>query len=179
MNILTRLKHWQIFTLFVVPMVAASYLDLSDNNLISVLALLLSVGIYYGWLWVLAINLYKKLPIDITLKLNRFKVMILIPIIYIFFASIIFGNISIGTGGDSTGGYAPIIIPIHLLSMFCTLWCFVFVAKSLKAVELNRAVSFNDYAGVFFLIWFFPIGIWVIQPRINKLLVETNSSNNL
>jgi len=52
-------------------------------------------------------------------------------------------------------------------------YCLYFISKSLKAVELQRDVTFNDYAGEFFLIWFFPIGIWFIQPRINKLFDET------
>jgi hypothetical protein len=28
----------------------------------------------------------------------------------------------------------------------------------------------NDYIGEFFLFWFFPIGIWFIQPRINNIV---------
>jgi len=53
--------------------------------------------------------------------------------------------------------------------MFCIFYCLYFVAKALKSVELQREVTFNDYAGEFFLFWFSPIGVWVLQPRINKL----------
>jgi hypothetical protein len=27
----------------------------------------------------------------------------------------------------------------------------------------------RDFAGVFFLIWFFTVGVWIIQQRINKI----------
>ena len=33
----------------------------------------------------------------------------------------------------------------------------------------RRADSFYDYAGAFFLLWFFPLGIWILQPRVNAL----------
>ena len=45
-----------------------------------------------------------------------------------------------------------------------------FVAKTLKTVELQKEVLFSDFAGEFFIVWFFPIGIWIIQPKINKII---------
>ena len=47
-----------------------------------------------------------------------------------------------------------------------------FVSKSLALAEMQRPLSFYDYAGPFFLLWFFPIGIWFIQPRINRLYAD-------
>ena len=46
-----------------------------------------------------------------------------------------------------------------------------FVAKTFKTAELQRKVSFSDFAGDFFLVWFLPIGIWIIQPKINRMVV--------
>ena len=67
-----------------------------------------------------------------------------------------------------------LIVPIHLFSMFCIFYCLYFNAKALKAVEWQRPVTFGDFAGEFFLLWFYPIGVWIIQPRVNKLF-EKNS----
>jgi len=44
-----------------------------------------------------------------------------------------------------------------------------FVSKSLVLAETGRPAVFYDYAGPFFLVWFFPIGVWIVQPRINRL----------
>ena len=44
-----------------------------------------------------------------------------------------------------------------------------FVSKSLVLAETGRPALFYDYAGPFFLVWFFPIGVWIVQPRINRL----------
>lgn len=42
-------------------------------------------------------------------------------------------------------------------------------AKTIKIVEVQKSVKFVDFAGEFFLLWFFPIGIWFLQPKIKKL----------
>jgi len=65
--------------------------------------------------------------------------------------------------------YFAFIIPIHLFSMFCIFYCMYFIAKEFKSVEVQKPVTFSDFAGEFFLLWFFPVGIWILQPRINKI----------
>ncbi len=65
-----------------------------------------------------------------------------------------------------------IIFPLHSLAVFCMFYDLYFVCKSLVLAETSRPVSFYDYAGPFFLIWFFPIGIWFTQPRVNRLYAE-------
>lgn len=63
-----------------------------------------------------------------------------------------------------------LIAPLHFFSMCCIFYCLYFVAKTIKTVELQREVKFSDFAGEFFMIWFYPIGIWLIQPKINKMM---------
>lgn len=65
-----------------------------------------------------------------------------------------------------------LILLFHLFAMFCIFYGLYFVSKSLVLAETGKPASFYDYAGPFFLIWFFPIGIWFTQPRINRLFAE-------
>ncbi|WP_238388512.1 hypothetical protein, partial [Christiangramia aestuarii] len=78
------------------------------------------------------------------------------------------------SGNNAAGGTVGIlllfIIPLHLFSMFCMFYLLYFVSKTIKTVELKRSVTFSDFVGEFFMIWFFPIGVWFIQPRINKII---------
>jgi hypothetical protein len=60
----------------------------------------------------------------------------------------------------------------NILMMLCLLYCFKFIAKTVKSAELNREVVLEEYIKDLFLLWFYPIGFFTIQPRINKLLVE-------
>lgn len=134
------------------------------------------MGTLLGWQWSVAIGLQKYLPQGIQMKVTKFKTFFIIPVIYILliligitfvFSIHFFGNTSFDTNAAAA---FLLIIPIHLFSMFCLIYCLYFVAKTIKTVELQRPVSFSDFVGEFFLVWFFPIGVWILQPRINKII---------
>ncbi len=186
MTKLLTLKHWQLFGLLVgVPIVFESITIgsiISGNSgaviYIMPVIMILFMVLYFGWFYSLGANLYKILPESVTMSLMRFKIFLFIPVVYIIFFSVfIFGMFSRSLSGlQPDPSMFTWIFPIHLFSMFCIFYCLYFIAKALKAVELQRPVTFGDYAGEFFLIWFFPIGIWIIQPRINKLFEPAGSS---
>jgi hypothetical protein len=58
---------------------------------------------------------------------------------------------------------------LDLPGMFCVIYLLIFVSKTLVVAETGKPATFSDYAGPFFLLWFFPVGIWIIQPRVNRL----------
>jgi len=62
-----------------------------------------------------------------------------------------------------------VVFPLHIFSMFCIFYAMWFISKAIKTIEFQKPVSFSDYAGEFFLLWLFPVGIWIIQPKINKI----------
>lgn len=185
MNQLLKIKHWQLFTLlFAVPFLfqmIMMVIVVSSSNptfFLSSFPFLITyvLGLYFAWFYAIGVNLHKKLPKTVNLSLGRFKFFLFTPIIYAVllfaFTFTTFSNMSVDTQID------PLIflwiVPLHFFAVYCIFYCLYFVAKSLKSVELQRPVDFNDYAGEFFLIWFYPIGIWFIQPRINKLNSEEN-----
>ena len=103
------------------------------------------------------------------MNITRFKVALFIPSTYItVIIAYIVGALP-GSTSNLTASALAAIIPLHLLSMVCIFYCIYFNAKSLKAAELQRPVVFADYLSEIFIIWFFPIGIWAVQPRINAL----------
>jgi len=143
-------------------------------------------GLLFAWYWCVAIGLQSKVPQHVRMKLKKFKTLFLVPVIYLllFCSVFIFGMVSISGPSDLAersfewiGILFIIVFPLHLFSMFCIFYSLYFVAKTLRTVELQREVSFSDFAGEFFLIWFYPIGIWIIQPRINKI-VTSNAIGN-
>lgn len=185
MTKLLILKHWQIFGLLIglpliIEAVTMSVVVQSQNPGIFVVVLpiimVFTVVIFFGWFYALGINLHRKLPASINMNLNRFKMFLFIPVAYMLVFSVfvfyMMSNISSGT--EPTPLILAIIVPLHLFSMFCIFYCLYFNAKALKTVELEKEVTFSDFAGEFFLIWLFPIGIWIIQPRLNKLF-DTSS----
>ena len=70
-----------------------------------------------------------------------------------------------------------LIVTAHLMSTACLFFVLYYNAKALRSVELQRRARFGDYIIDFILFWFFPIGIWILQPRINKVLAAENAEN--
>ncbi len=134
------------------------------------------MGVLFGWFWSISIGLQTKIPGNIKMKTKKFKIFFFIPLVYIFFISLFIGGVFSGimlNGTEPSVGYVigmiGIILPLHLLSMFGIFYSIYFVAKTLKTVELQKEVNFGDFASDFFMLWFYFIGIWIIQPKINKI----------
>ena len=140
--------------------------------------MVLYMGTLFGWQFSVATGLQKMVPAGVHMKVKKFKIFFFIPIAYITSILILVSFIlSTGFSNSKTVEYGfyifipfLVIIPIHLFSMFCIFYCLYFVAKTFKTVELQREVTFSDFMAEFFLIWFFPIGVWIIQPKINKII---------
>ncbi|MFA9212737.1 MAG: hypothetical protein ACEQSR_02705, partial [Candidatus Methylacidiphilales bacterium] len=136
-----------------------------------IIALVISAGILYSWFWSVSIGMQSKIPEGISMKVKKFKVFFFTPLIYFILFICIF-ILEFSGGGIVSPKYFVFIIPLHLFSMFCIFYVLYFTAKTFKTIDLQREVSFSDFAGEFFTIWFYPIGIWIIQPKINKMLEE-------
>jgi hypothetical protein len=184
MTKLLTLKHWQLFLLLVgIPMlfqfifigVVISRRDPTAYIAFFPILMILVTVLFFSWFYALGTNLFKKLPDTVKMNLINFKIFLFFPVVYMLFLMVfIVGMFSkMVSGGQPNPGIFALMIPLHLFSMFCLFYCLYFNAKALKTVELQRPVTFSDCAGEFFLIWFFPIGIWIIQPRINRLFDTT------
>lgn len=194
-NQFLRAKHWQLFLLtFGIPMVLQFVMMgrvfasignsnppdptvmLDFMNYFPILMILYTV-VFFCWFWSVVVGLQPKIPQECKTKLIRFKVFFFIPLIYMILISVLMVNIfselvNNPTSPDPTqiGSIVAIIIPLHLFSIFGIFHTIYFAAKTFKTAELKRKVSFSDFIEEFFLIWFYPIGVWILQPKINKLV---------
>jgi hypothetical protein len=183
-----KAKHWQIFMVtfglpFLIQIIMMPMTMMENDPMMIMkvfpIIMILFVGGFMGWFWSIGVGLQSKVPSGVTMKIKKFKSFLIIPLIYMLLISISMGSMFSGViaGGEEPsggliGGIVGIIVPLHLFSMFCIFYCLYFVAKTFKTVELQREVSFSDFAGEFFMIWFFPIGIWIVQPKINKMIED-------
>lgn len=193
-NQFLKAKHWQLFVLmFGIPLIlqviALGFIMFNVSNgkdpesviMINTLTLfpvimIIYSGLFFGWFWSIAIGLQKKVPENVKMKVKKFKTLFIFPLVYIVLISIFVrisatgllanGNMS----GSVVGGVLIAVILIsHLFSMFCIFYSLYFVSKTIKTVELQREVIFGDFIGEFFMLWFYPIGIWIVQPKINRM----------
>lgn len=196
-DIFLRARHWHIFTLsfaipFVFQIVAMAVLFSSfssgnepDMQLLQVyvkvfpLIILLLLAVYYGWMWSIATGLQKQVPSGIHMKVKKFRIFFFIPIVYFLMLVALFvlfaGNLTDPDfNPDPTHiiTFFIVISPLHLFSVFCMFYVMYFAAKTFKTAEYQQEVEFGDFAVEFFLIWFYPLGVWIIQPRINRMVQE-------
>ena len=176
-NFFLRAKHWQIFFLLfgigyiggaaalLLPLAnARSPEDLLRVNLPFGVVMVLSMFCLVAWLWSIGSFLNSIGQPALRLKLGFFRFALLYPAVYIIVFLVLFGT--------TKPAVIAVIFPLHFFAMFCLFYDLYFVSKSLALIETGKLVSFYDYAGSFFLLWFFPIGVWFIQPRINRLYAQ-------
>jgi hypothetical protein len=156
-------RHWQLFLLMVgLSIIGDLFTTLSVFTL-------LSMGVYLAWLWALAINLQRVIPPAIKMKTLIFKIFCIVPIVYLPWAFYNIFNLPIEDSHIDDLFTTPVICA-HLLTMVSVFYCMYFAAKTVRTAELQRKVIIDEYATVFLMIGFFPIGIWLLQPRVNRLM---------
>jgi len=189
MSTLLRAKHWHLFVLVYgfplvlqILLIAAIFNGISDagsrsSNLffnlyftVSPFITVIFMTILMGWIYSIGVGLQREIPDHLRRPTRFFKLTIIFPVIYFAAAfAFVFNRMALTFLSSYVDGFA-IILPLHLFAMFCMVYMLYYSAKTLKTAELQRETSFTDFAGEFFLIWFFPIGIWFLQPKINKLV---------
>jgi hypothetical protein len=181
MNLFLRLRAWQLFALLfglplLIQLLAGVALALTKDFLFFAAGLLLAMllfCLFFGWLWTLGTRLTALLPATVPNRGGRFKAALLLPVGYLGALLVLLTLLFQTQAFPNLSPAAPLLIlPLHLLSMAGIFYALYFVAKTLKAVELQRPVEIGDYLGDFFLLWFFPVGLWIIQPRINQLFAK-------
>lgn len=170
-KVFLRAKHWYIFLAFIVFSLASAFLTGSDSAggmAISGLATYAFMLFFVGWLWSMGWFLNSLLPDRLKLRDGFFEFACIYPLLYlpVFLALFV---VSLRTNPSNV----IFVFPFHFFAVFCMFYLLYFVAKSLVLVETGSAVTFYEYAGPFFLLWFFPVGVWITQPRINRLFAGT------
>lgn len=181
MRILLRLKHWQLFLITWGIPIVINILSTSRPvlmvKLFPLMMIVFIIGIF-GWIWAISTQLHKQLPTDARLNIKGFKIIFSVPILYtlaITLWMIYQFYFRFPHGSSSIGSVIGIIAVVHFVSMICTLLGLRFAAQTLRSVELGRPARFSEYATEFLLIWFSPVGYWILQPRLNRLTDKTNA----
>jgi uncharacterized RDD family membrane protein YckC len=176
-----RAKHWQIFLLIVgVGWVVGGFTlypafararspeEVLRASVPFEIAIILSMLFFVAWLWSMGslLSSFARPALRMRQGFFRFATGYAAVYMFVFFAAF-----------DSANPvFLVALIPLHFFAFFCVFYDLYFASKSLALAETGKPVFFSDYAGAFFLLWFFPIGIWFIQPRINRLCGSTREN---
>jgi len=155
-----KFKHWQIFLIIILGLFIRNFSINNDLTFKTIFSITGTV-IYFLCPFLIGHELYQLLPRKVELNYNLFVINSFVWLT----AYIIVMVISNGQGMVFHGIEAlPGIYVFYALLNY-----FAFPARTLKSIELNRKATLGEYIGDFFLIVFLPIGIWFLQPRINKI----------
>ena len=164
MHKIFSLPTWLVFIFLIVPAIFPS--SIFGLLLTSLWLLIFSFSVFF-----LVTKLYLKLPETHDLQIRRFNFCFFFSLIYIVIISLSFKNgYDINQDNYREFGWSIyLILPLHLVLMFCIFYMIRFIAKAIKTIERSKIVGPDAYVGLFFLIWFLPIGIWWIYPKIRKI----------
>ena len=177
---LLKLESWKLFLLILTPAIVGAmvllisqYL-LEDNLSLLILGQILTVifvGVFVYWIYSLGTHL-ARLPPNQNFSLSLFKSALVFSTLYrvSIEALSLWHSVSYHSRLDLESNLW--IIPLHLLATVTALYCFYTNARLLVSAERKQLSDFKEVWPTFGLILAFPIGIWFIQPRLQKLLAR-------
>lgn len=176
---LVSYKHWQIFLLTIMLPITLQSIGVSGItkygstslwSLVYIIGLGLFGWTFFVWCYTVGTSLHKHLPAHTSLNITVFKAAIYTPLILIGILLII-NNLPIESTISTIILKAIILSITAILNIFMLLsiiYILYYIPKALKSIELGRNASISEYFPYTLMLLFFIVGIWLIQPRINK-----------
>lgn len=170
MKRLLQLKHWQLFLVIFSTYFIALIFWQSDFNIAGITGLHISVlmSVIYivaFFLWVLGVGLFLN---SIPDNPHRFRGWLYTITSFLAMLAYIGLNLErLSAEGFSLPLEVMMFMPV--LGLLGLPYTFYNVSKSLKSLETGSKVAFPAFLLEAVLFFAFPIGIWFIQPRLNRI----------
>lgn len=172
MKRILTVKHWQLFLLIVIT---GSWTSPSPLN-----EIINAISFITFNIWIYSIVVYGHERIAIlglpTLNIKRFKTNIILISILIIIVYLLAPEQNSDENQAVSNLKSILFIPITLYLVFAISLTVIFACKTLAILELKREVTFGDYFVNLILIVTFIIGVWVIQPKVTKLIADDEMS---
>ena len=153
---------WQLFLLMGLPiLLAAITAPIIESMIAMQVGILIALWMVLLWIYSVCTFINEKFSSHLTIPIIRLKICLFYNFIYsIFFSFFIIPEEYLGF--------------FHIIAIVSNIYCLYFLAKLLVMVEKKSKVNFNDYIGTFFAAYILIIGIWILQPRINRIYLINN-----
>ncbi len=127
-------------------------------------------------LWIYAIGVYGQARInELGLKPMNIKLFkVNVAIVGAFYLIVLVLSAIIGEVSQTTTGAFELKDALYTIGglyfVFAMVQSIVFVCKTISKLEFQREVTFGDYFNNLLLMFFFFVGIWFLQPKVNRLI---------
>jgi hypothetical protein len=164
-KLVVRARHWQMFVVFI-GLYTIGYALVPNRAPADVLKAVTTYwlptyalnGCFLLWPWFLGTSLADIAPPATRPKRLVLSTALLFAFIYMPISGLV--PLSLST------------FPLDVLSVCGIFYAFYFVSKSLLLAESGSPPDLKSVVLPFLMFFFFPIGMWFFQPRINRLFRE-------
>lgn len=178
MKIFLKLKHWHLFLLiigipFLVSVILAisAFLDEEARFMLEVAANLLMVipfVSYFLWIWSSGSLLSQMSNNQAVGGSSKFT--FIVASSFILFSMLLIYNFTYWENDVAPASWAYLAVGFAMfIALFTWLYALTYLAKIIVRTERKGTVRSSDYFSEFIMAVFFPIGIWFLQPRINRI----------
>ena len=168
MNFILRLKHWQVFLVVFAAMILNGFTIEGNAGLTTVLNVAGGL-MYFSWILLVGHGLYQLTSSRIDVNYKFFLLNSLVCLSGYVVVGVVFAS-----EGLSLNGVAA--LP-GIYVMYAFFYFTMFPGRTLKSIEKGKTAEIGESIGYFILIVFIAIGVWFLQPRINKVVDEWDSKN--
>lgn len=173
------IRHWTLFCLFLIPsLILVAVMIFSDNFTMEVsdpsffvyaFAMVATILVFLMWSYSLGENLIRRIQSNTSFESMIFKIACLVILIFGIFAFILILSFYKRPTWTINSFIKTFLITLCITSIISYVLIAFFNAKAIKSVENNKTIRFKDFFWEFLMFLFLPIGIWILQPKINKI----------
>lgn len=165
-NSFLKMQAWELFSLIIMPVLAGFFIPEKTIPIILPILNTFFFIVIIGWLYSIGIVFNDKLNKelrrdDILFRANTVYFLVYVVILFFDIASL----------QSKLFDESSFAIFFSMYFIFAVFHCFYFASRALVMYEIKRKVNFENHRKEFFLLIAFVIGVWLLQPRINKLVI--------
>ena len=171
MSFFLKLRHWELFLMLILPTALCWMWGVPFNPLVVAAIGLFLLIVLFAWMGSVGIWCNARLPEGRRGNPIPFVVAMLIPLAYALLYILVYLPQLQAAGGPPEK--PPLwLLPMHMLSMLSIFYVYWFTASKYKSLLENEDADFLIFSSTFFLLFIFPLGVWIIQPSVNELYAK-------
>ncbi len=167
MTFFLRLRHWELFLMLALPTLMCLLFRIPIEGLVLASIALFLMIVLFTWMFSIGAWSNAQLPPERRRGLLLYGAGLALPIVYLLMYIILVLPVLEST---TPPDQPPLwMLPMHMLSMAGVFYGLWFTAKQFKSLQESEDADFLIFSSMFFLLFIFPFGIWIIQPSVNQL----------
>ena len=165
-------KPWQLFlvTLFIFVVPSTGFLPGPGRFLLAEVIMTGLGTLWFGWIYTVGTAAHACLAPTVRSASRLFRVSVIYAATYYVAFTFL---------ADPTQPTTLLLLmPFHFAAVVAILYSMVFVARQLATLRVGYKAHVLEGLPEFLSIWFFPVGIWFVQPLVNERLAPQRWSQS-